>query len=193
MKIKLINSKKTDKPYIKLKVMRVEHNIWYDMNFYKHHYLTSNLNKSCKCLLFTWDGVPCAFVGLLNSPSKGQPYKITVSRIVILPEFQGLGLASRILNFCGGIVKACGEEYSLHIKTIHEKMGKGLERNKLWKATANNGKYRKVDTTEPSGKYKNRLQRASYCYKYIGEALNGYNELMLPISVLRKNKENHTF
>lgn len=184
----LINECKKCKPQINLKVQRVEPKVWYDLNFYKHHYLSEKLNPSCKCLLFTWNDVPCAFVGIINLPSKGHPFNMSISRIVILPEFQGIGLSSRILNFCGGIVKACGEGYELYIKTIHEKMGEGLERNKLWNPTSYNGKIRK-DSNDASGKYKNRLQRASYCYRYDGEALNGYEELMKPIKELRLIKK----
>lgn len=183
----LINKCKKCKPEINLKVQRVEANVWYDLNFANHHYLTEKLNKSCKCFLFTWDDVPVAFVGILNTPSKGRPFNMAISRIVILPEFQGLGLSSKILNFCGGIVKACGEEYNLYIKTIHEKMGEGLERNSLWNPTGYNGKLRK-DSNDVSGKYKKRLQRASYCYRYDGEPLYGYEEIMKPISDLRKIK-----
>lgn len=188
MKNILINECKKCKPNIELKVQRTESNVWFDLQFYKHHYLTENMNKVCKCLLFTWDDVPIAFVGLLNMPSKGHPNNITISRIVILPEFQGLGLSSKILNFCGGIVKACGEDFNLYIKTIHEKMGEGLERNKMWNPTSYNGKLRK-DSNDVSGKYKKRLQRPSYCYRYDGEPLYGYEELMKPIAELRKNKK----
>lgn len=185
---KLINECKKCKPQINLKIQRVEANVWYDLNFAKHHYLTENLNKSCKCFLFTWNNVPCAFVGILNLPQKGHPNNMTISRIVILPEFQGLGLSSKILNFCGGIVKACGETFNLYIKTIHEKMGEGLERNKKWNPTGYNGKIRK-DSNDKSGKYKNRLQRKSFCYRYDGEPLYGYEELMKPIKELRDIKK----
>lgn len=186
----LINEKKAQKPHYTLNVMRVEANVWYELGFYKHHYMSETLNKCCKCLLFTLNNTPCAFVALINQPSKGYPNKMAISRIVILPEFQGLGLSSRILNFCGGIVTACGESFSLCIKTVHQKMGEGLERNKEWKPTANNGKAKKEkDLYYEGAKYKNRQSRASYCYKYCGEPLHGYSELMLPIDVLRKNKK----
>lgn len=186
--IQLINECKKCKPQIKLKIQRVEPNLWYDLNFYKHHYLTENLNKACKCYIITWNDVPCAFVGLLNTPRKGSPFSFSISRIVILPEFQGLGLSSKILNFFGGMVKACGDDHNLYIKTIHEKMGEGLERNPKWNPTSYNGKIRK-DSNDITGKYKNRLKRASYCYRYDGEPLYGYEELMKPIDELRKNKK----
>ena len=75
MKNILINECKKCKPNIELKVQRTESNVWFDLQFYKHHYLTESLNKSCKCLLFMWNGVPGGFVGLLNSPRKGMPWR----------------------------------------------------------------------------------------------------------------------
>lgn len=189
MKKYFLNKKRLEKPQIRLTVMRVEPNVWESLGFDKHHYLTSKLNKSCKCLLFLWDEIPVGFVGLLNSPRKGMPWGHSVSRIVILPDFQGLGLSSKILNFCGGILKSMGDEWVLYIKTIHEKMGSYLERSQTWKPTSYNGKLRNRQAVESEGeKYKNRLERKSYCYKYIGEPIYGFEELLLPINELRKNK-----
>ena len=188
MKEILINKNIKDKPKINLTVRRVEAKEWYDLNFYKHHYLTESLNKSCKCLLFLWDDTPVAFVGLLNTPRKGMPYGHSISRIVILPDYQGLGLSSIILNFCGGILKSLGDEYILYIKTIHEKMGAFLEKSKTWSPTSYNGKIR-TNTDFEGEKYKNRLERKSFCFKYIGEPIIGYEELLKPINKLRKNKK----
>lgn len=176
-----------EKPNIQLSVQRVESNVWYSLGFYKYHYLTSSLNKSCKCLLFYWNDVPVAFVALLNTPRKGMPYGFSISRIVILPDFQGLGLSSRILEFCGGIITAQGNDHFLYMKTIHDKVGAYMEKSDMWTPTSYNGKSRKNVTFE-EGKYNNRLERKSYCYKYSGKALDGYSELLLPVNELRNKK-----
>ena len=187
MKTILVDNNKKGKKDIDLSVVRTEANVWSDLNFDKHHYLTNTLNKSCKCLLFKWNNIPVAFVGLLNSPRKGMPNGHSISRIVVLPDFQGLGLSLRILNFCGGILKSLGEDYYLYIKTIHEKMGEALERSDKWNPTSYNGKVR-TNTKFESGKYNNRLERKSYCFKYVGEAIEGYEELLKPIKDLREKK-----
>jgi len=33
------------------------------------------------------------------------------------------------------------------------------------------------------------LTRASYCHEYVGEKVQGYEELLLPVSEMRKNKK----
>lgn len=187
MKNVLINHKKGKKPNIELTVQRVEPNVWHDLGFDKHHYLTSSLNKSCKCLLFSWDGEAVGFVAILNSPRKGEPCGFSISRVVLLPDYQGLGLSSMILNFCGGIITNMGDDYKLYIKTIHDRMGRYFERSDKWTPTSYNGKIRK-NTEYENGKYNNRLERKSYCYKYCGEKISGYEDLLLPINELRNNK-----
>lgn len=188
MKEICINHKKGERPNIKLTVRRVEPSVWKSLCFANEHYLTQELNKSCKCLLFEWNNVPIGFVGILNTPRKGVPYGCAISRMVILPSYQGLGLSTEIFNFCGGIVKAMSDEehdYRLYIKTAHSKFGKALGRNPNVVGTAYDGKGRNERDADRQ-RYRNRLQRVSYCKEYIGKEINGYEKLMLPIGELRK-------
>lgn len=190
MKIVKINHKKGQRPQIKLTVRRVEPTVW--NIFKKSHYLTAEMNKSCKCLLFEWNNIPVGFVGILNTPRKGIPYGCSVSRIVILPDYQGLGISTMIFNFVGGIVKSLSDDehdYRLYIKTAHSKFGEALGRNPNVKGTAFDGKGRDKKAIEhDKHRYRNRLQRVSYCKEYIGEPINGFEKLLLPINELRKMK-----
>lgn len=191
MKNIIINHKKGERPNINLTVRRVEPSVWYTLEFYKYHYLTSALNKSCKCFLFEWDDIPVGFVGILNTPRKGLPYGCSISRIVILPDYQGLGLSTQIFNFCGGMIKSMSDDthdYRLYIKTAHYKFGEALSRNINVKGTQFDGKTRSKKDAD-IGKYKNRLTRKSYCKEYIGQKIDGYQDLMLPIDVMRKRKK----
>lgn len=183
---------KKDKPKIELTVRRVEPSVWTNLKFDKHHYLTAVLNPACKCLLFEWGDEPVAFAGLINTPRKGIPYGMAISRIVIMPDYQGLGLSTKLCNFLGGIVKSLSDEehdYKLYIKTAHSKMSQGLSRNPNWKGTQFDGKTRTTNSTESEGaKYKNRLVRRSACKEYIGEPIYGYEDMLKPISEMRKLK-----
>ena len=193
MKIVKINHPKGQRPQIKLTVRRVEPTVW--NIFKKSHYLTAEMNKSCKCLLFEWNNVPVGFVGILNTPRKGIPYGCSISRIVILEDYQGLGLSTIIFNFVGGIIKSLSDEehdYRLYIKTAHSKFGEALGRNPLVRGTAFDGKGRDKKAIEhDKHRYRNRLQRVSYCKEYIGKAIYGFEKLLLPIGDLRKMKQNN--
>ena len=190
MKIIKINHKKGERPKIQLTVRRVEANVW---NMFKqHHYLTADINKSCKCLLFEWNNVPVAFVGILNTPRKGIPYGCSISRIVVDTDYQGLGLSTQIFNFCGGIVKSLSDDehdYRLYIKTAHRKFGEALGRNPNVRATMFDGKGRDKKAIEHDNhRYRNRLQRVSYCKESIMKPIYGYEFLLRPIKELRDMK-----
>ena len=190
MKTVKINHPKGQRPEIKLTVRRVEASVWTSMLFDKSHYLTSELNKSCKCLLFEWNNVPVAFVGILNTPRKGIPYGCSISRIVILPDYQGLGLSTIIFNFVGGIVKSLSDEehdYRLYIKTAHSKFGQALSRNPNVRGTVFDGKGRDKKSAD-NQRYRNRLTRVSYCKEYIGDKVDGFQDMLRPIGDLRKLK-----
>lgn len=185
MKVRCIDREKGSKPVIPLTVCRVEYTVFASLGFAKEHYLTAELNPSCRCLLFEWDGVPVAFVAVLNTPRKGMSHGMSISRTVILPAYQGLGLSRVIGDFVGAIVCAEGDDYRLFIKGAHELQWSMLNRNANWKGTTwdNKAGLRK----DPN--YKNRLYRKSYCKEYIGERKEGYHELLMPIKELRAKKE----
>lgn len=190
MKTVKINHPKGQRPEIKLTVRRVEASVWTSMLFDKSHYLTSELNKSCKCLLFEWNNVPVAFVGILNTPRKGIPYGCSISRIVILPDYQGLGLSTVIFNFVGGIVKSLSDDehdYRLYIKTAHSKFGQALSRNPNVRGTVFDGKGRDKKSAD-NQRYRNRLTRVSYCKEYIGDKIDGFQYMLRPIKELRSMK-----
>ena len=187
MKTIHIEHPKGQRPHIQLTVRRVEPSVWKSLGFSKCHYLTAELNKSCKCLLFEWDGVPVGFVGIINTPRIRMRYAMAISRLVILPDYQGLGLSTLIFNFVGGIIKSISDEehdYRLFIKTAHRKFGEALARNPKVRSTAN---HLKKPTRPTDARYRHRLSRGSYCYKYRGEKIDGFQDILRPKGEMRKN------
>ena len=186
-----IGHPKGQRPNIQLTVRRVESSTWYSLGFYREHYLSAELNKSCKCLLFEWNNIPVAFVGILNTPRKGIPYGCSISRIVVHSDYQGLGLSTIIFNFVGGIVKSLSDEehdYRLYIKTAHSKFGDALSRNPNVRGTSFDGKGRDKKSAD-NQRYRNRLTRVSYCKEYIGGKIDGFQYMLKPIGELRKIKK----
>ena len=169
------------KPKIELSVSRVEADTW--KIFKKHHYLTEDMNKSCKCLLFEWNGKLVGFLGMINQPNKGKPTAMAISRVVVLPDYQGLGLGVKISEFSSAIFKANGA-CNIYIKTVNPALGEYMEKSNLWEATGYNGKFRKDPGSNERAK--NRLSRRSYNFQYIGEPIEGYEELLLPIKEMRE-------
>ena len=171
------------RPEISLQVSRVEAETW-DF-FKKHHYLTEDVNKSCKFLLFEWNDKPVGIVAIINQPRKGCPNGFAISRIVITPDFQGMGLGVKLSEFAGGIIR--NQDGLCFIKTVNPALGEYFNKSKLWRGTTFNGKisqHAKFDKKASS-----RLQRISYCHEYIGDSISGYEELLLPINEMRSKNE----
>lgn len=172
------------RPKIELQVSRVEHEAW--SFFKKHHYMTDEANESCNFILFEWNSKPIGICCVLNTPRKGMEEAMAISRIVILPDYQGLGLGSKISSFIGGVYKQ--KSNRIFIKTANPALGEYFNNNtKEWRATSNNGKGKCVSSFDIL-KYKNRLTRVSYSHEYVGEPIRGYEELLLPIEQMRYKK-----
>jgi ABC-type lipoprotein export system ATPase subunit len=169
------------RPKISLQVSRVEVEAW-DF-FKKHHYLTEDVNKSCKFLLFEWNEKPIGIVAIINQPRKGCPNGFAISRIVITPDFQGMGLGVKLSEFAGGIIR--NQDGLCFIKTVNPALGEYFNKSKLWRGTSMNNKIRHKSSSSSDTSAKNRLERASYCHEYIGDSIEGYEELLLPINEMR--------
>lgn len=184
-----VHEDKYARPNIQLTIQRVEASVW--NLFKKHHYLTEEMNKSCKCFLFRWNGNIVGFVGVLNTPRKGCPNAVAISRLVVLPDYQGLGIGYQICHKISAIFKA--EGYLIYIKTVNDALGNVFAKcEDDWRPTSFNGKIRNPKAFD-YGKYNNRLVRVSHCYAYEGEPLHGYGDLLAPVAEMRKNKINKLF
>lgn len=173
--------RRNGRPKIQLQVSRVENETW-DF-FKKHHYLTEEVNKSCKFLLFEWNDKPVGIVAIINQPRKGCSNGFAISRIVVMPDFQGMGLGVKLSEFSGGLIK--NEGGLCFIKTVNPALGEYFNKSESWRSTAMNGKIRHKSSMSSDPSAKNRLERASYCHEYINDAIQGYEELLLPISEMR--------
>jgi len=177
------------RPQITLQVSRVEAETW-DF-FKKHHYLTEDVNKSCKFLLFEWNDKPIGIVAIINQPRKGCSNGFAISRIVVMPDFQGMGLGVKLSEFCGGLIR--NMDGLCFIKTVNPALGVYFNRSKQWRGTAMNNKIRHKSSSSSDTSAKNRLERASYCHEYIGESISGYEELLLPIDKIRHINQTNLF
>ena len=171
------------RPQIELQVSRVESETW-DF-FKKHHYLTSEVNKSFGFLLFEWNDKPIGIVVYKPQPTGAIQNAYGLSRTVIMPDYQGMGIGSNISEFACGILINDGKR--VFTKTVNPALGIYRDLSKKYRQTSKNGKIRKDAKTDDM--VKTRLSRASYCHEYIGESISGYEDLLLPIGEMRsKNK-----
>ena len=77
--------------------------------------MTQDLNKAAKCFCLTWNDKPTAFIAILPLPSGTLQNAFRVSRLVVLPDYQGLGFGMQLLNYFGSMYKSLDKK--LYIKT----------------------------------------------------------------------------
>jgi len=169
------------RPQIELQVSRVEAKTW---DFFKnHHYLTEKVNKSCKFLLFEWNNKPVGICAVINQPRKGCPNGFAISRIVVLPDFQGMALGTKICEFTSALFTNQGGK--VYIKTVNPALGVYHNKSDKWRGTLKNGKIGNTNDNNAKG----RFSRISYCHEYIGESISGYEDLLLPIKEMRSKNQ----
>tara|TARA_R110002074_G_C12231808_1_gene638342 strand:+ start:194 stop:601 length:408 start_codon:yes stop_codon:yes gene_type:complete len=121
-------------------------------------------------------------------PTGAVPNGYALARTVVLPDFQGMGIGVSISNFVSSLLVNMGKR--VYTKTISPALGEYRSNSEKYRPTGQNGKVRKFNGKGLNAMdSKNRLSRASYCHEYIGDGLSGYENLLLPIAEMRKNKK----
>jgi ABC-type lipoprotein export system ATPase subunit len=154
--------------------------------FAKHHYLTTELSPFARCFIAVIGDEPAAFVGAISYPSGTVRDAFRASRLVTLPDFQGLGLGPRMADFIAEAYVREGKRY--FAKTAHPRLGEYRERSDKWKPTSKNKKYR-TDVISDAERQKRRNRftawtmnpdRFVYSHEYIGAKLEAGQKRITP-------------
>lgn len=169
---------------IVLEVNQCAKQVW--SMFAKYHYLSSELNTSSDCYVISWNNLPVAFASIIPMPGKfgdDTRYCVSEHRIVVLPDYQGMGIGNKISEYFGELYLSQGYRY--FGKTANPRMGEHRQRSDKWRATTSNLKSVKskndIDveklkkTLRPLGRNcsvesaLNTLTRLCYSHEYIGD------------------------
>ncbi|GHT22359.1 hypothetical protein FACS189419_04790 [Planctomycetales bacterium] len=115
------------RPPVNIDIFRCGTDAW--KLFGKHHYLNRSLNPAAKSFVAMWGKEPVAFCGVL--PAMGHTGCRRISRIVVLPDYQGIGIGGRFLDAMGSIEKKDG--LSLSIVASHPSILNHCKRSPLWR------------------------------------------------------------
>jgi len=159
------------RPSIELEIFRCRYETW--KVFKQHHYLSQELNAAAKCFCFTWNDKPVGFIAILPMPSGTLKDAFRVSRLVILPDYQGLSIGIKILNIFGAMYKSIGK--SLYIKTSNPSLFNGMKNStNNWKLVMENNNIEAIKKENQNYLSKGstsqlRKESITKSYKYIGE------------------------
>ena len=119
------------RPALECTIGRLPRSAW--SVFAPYHYLTGDLHRSAACYGLWVQGRLAAFAGLLHQPisnvEHGDPIW-RVSRLVTLPDWQGLGLAFVLSDALGAEHVAAGRR--LRTYPAHPALIRGFDRSPNW-------------------------------------------------------------
>ena len=134
--------------------------------FSPHHYLSAKLHLASHCYLVWWSGVPVAFVATLQTISPQGPGYRKIHRVVVLPDYQGVGIGSRAINAVAAyeLKMMRNKIHTFGIVTSHPALIATLNRSPRWRCMSVN-----KCGTNPGAKRVNTPQmmwrwRASFSY-----------------------------
>ena len=155
------------RPAIECVIRRTSFDAW--RYFAPYHYLTAELNKAARCYALFVDGRIAAFAGMLKRPHPHAHDIWGCSRLVTLPDWQGLGLAFVIIDAIGSLHKALGER--VHTYPAHPPLVRAFGRSKKWAMQKRAGSYSQGKHGPKSVMKAWRYgDRPCAMFEYIGEA-----------------------
>lgn len=96
-------------PKLNLAVHATSRTVW--SMFERHHYLSGDLSSAAQCFAAYVNDRPVAFTSYIHFPhSKTKTIKMG-HRLVVLPDWQGLGVAARLEDWLGEYLHARGYRY----------------------------------------------------------------------------------
>ena len=98
--------------------------------FRSYHYLNGSLGAGVRCYCAIYQNKPVAFVAVAAVRMRAKYYR--VSRLVVLPDYQGIGLGKRLLNFIAELYTS-QTKMPFYILTSNPQIIRGDLKN--WKIT----------------------------------------------------------
>lgn len=132
--------------------------------FSNYHYLTHAISEGSDCYVLDYHDKAIGFIAVVHFPHPKVANFKRIHRIVVLPDFQGIGIGKKLLNAVADLYEK--KEFRVLITTGAVSFIKSLNNTKLWNMTRKLGK-----VSESSGVLKGstsmKRETASFEYKNI--------------------------
>lgn len=110
-----------------------------------------------------WDNVLVALCSMLPNPSGTVKHGFRCHRLVVLPDYQGLGFGTKITEYIADIYLKEGKRF--YFRTTHKKLLNHMDSSDLWVGTSHNNK---PQTTDIQGRELKTKKRICGSYEYVG-------------------------
>lgn len=156
------------RPKIKVHVARIAYDAW--TVFAPFHYMSATLNRAAQCYGLWANGELAGFAGVLHRPHRVPNIK-GISRVVILPDWQGLGLAFVLMETLGSAYKSLGFRFRMY--PAHPGFIRSFK-SKTWRLDKKPGTFYAPEKQTPGRKksqQKQSQQRPCAVFEYIGKRM----------------------
>ena len=146
------------RPAIELEVFRCHRECVADVC--AHHYLSGRLSPTARCFLVLWRDAPVAFCATV--PVIGRRGHWRMTRIVTLPDYQGIGIGMTVLETVAALHR--GEGHRVNVTASHPAMIAHCRRSPRWRAVY----VRKTGSRKGLPGYCGSAGRAVVSFEYLG-------------------------
>jgi ABC-type Mn2+/Zn2+ transport system ATPase subunit/GNAT superfamily N-acetyltransferase len=150
------------RPAIELSVVSAPHKAW--PLFARHHYLSGSLSRGATCYVALWHDEPVAFCATIRTLGRRGHKRVT--RLVTLPDYQGLGIGTRLLEHVGELVLGLGER--LGITTSHPSMCRYLNASPRWLCRRLRRSYRPAPQFFRNAAVRDSYGRLTASFEFLG-------------------------
>lgn len=154
------------RPDVRLEVHRCGVEAW--RLFARHHYLTGSIAAAARCYLATWEGEPVSFAATL--PVIAKPRHRRFTRIVTLPDYQGIGIGMRTVAAVAELHRE--EGLRINVTSSHPALINHCKASPLWRAvnvnkTGQGSRRHRTAFRE----YRSSAGRAVVSFEFVGRPL----------------------
>ena len=149
------------RPAVHLRIVRCKRNAW--ELFKRHHYLSAGIPQGCRLYMALWDDEPVAICVIV--PMFGKRNHWRISRIVTLPDYQGIGIGSALFDGIAEMYASTGVRVGA--TASHPSILAHCEKSPLWRTIS----IRKTGSrASKHHHYQGAVGRATVSFEYVGES-----------------------
>jgi len=152
------------RPRLELQIHRVHRSAW--GLFKRYHYLSGSINSASHCYVASWKEEPVAFCAVLNLIGKRGRKRI--SRIVVLPDYQGVGIGGAVINAIAELYRE--QQIRMNLVTSHPAMISSLKSSKHWRAVSYRPTGNRKETRLPRSDGTGSIGRAIVSFEFAGSS-----------------------
>ncbi len=150
------------RPPIELEIYRCRMASW--KLFARHHYLTGTLGTGSRCYLATWKGEPVTFCATLPVIPKKNHRRF--SRIVTLPDYQGMGIGMKVVAAVASLHRS--EGHRINVTSSHPALIRHCRHSDLWRTVNVKKTGSGTRNVARISAYRSSKGRAVVSFEYVG-------------------------